>query len=228
VNAVAELTVSQKILMAAYHLTEQGQTPFSAEALIVSSWQEYPRTFGLKGYADQHPDSNRVLSCIMGERGLAHRGWLAKVGQKLYTLSREGRHEVQRLLHGGDEPSVREEPPARAPLGRDREKHLLNLLSSTVVQRFAEGLKNEITFRDACRFWGITETYKGDDLESRLDQVPEVVAEVEGRMDGDTLELSNGRLLSKHELRTLNSIHDYLRERFTRHLTLLRNRTARN
>ena len=72
-NAVAELTTSQKILMAAYRLEEQGQTPFSAEALIVAAWQENPRTFGLKGFADQYPDSNRVLSCIMGEKGLARR-----------------------------------------------------------------------------------------------------------------------------------------------------------
>src|SRR5262249_48707465 len=34
VPAVAELTVSQKIILAAYHLEEEGNTPFSAEALI--------------------------------------------------------------------------------------------------------------------------------------------------------------------------------------------------
>jgi len=36
VNAGPELTVSQKILLAAYHLEEGGNTPFSAEALIVA------------------------------------------------------------------------------------------------------------------------------------------------------------------------------------------------
>src|SRR5258708_34319035 len=79
VNAVGELTATQRILLAASHLEEQGQTPFSAEALIVASWQESPRAFGLKGYADQYPDSNRILSCVMGERGLAKRGWLVKM-----------------------------------------------------------------------------------------------------------------------------------------------------
>src|ERR1700722_19278603 len=79
VNTVAECTVPEKILIAAQELEQQGQSPFSAEALIVTAWQKFPRTFGLKGYGDQYPDSNKVLSCIMGNRGLARRGWLAKM-----------------------------------------------------------------------------------------------------------------------------------------------------
>ena len=94
---IAECTVPEKILLAAHQLEKQGQSPFSAEALIVASWQRFPRTFGLKGYADQYPDSNKVLSSIMGERGLARRGWLAKMGQKLYALTKEGRQVVVRI-----------------------------------------------------------------------------------------------------------------------------------
>src|SRR5216683_468758 len=91
VNVVTECTVPEKILLAAYQLEEQGQSPFSAEALIVSSWQKFPRTFGLKGYTDLYPDSNKILSSIMGEKGLARRGWLVKMGQKLYSLTNAGR-----------------------------------------------------------------------------------------------------------------------------------------
>src|SRR3974390_754266 len=56
VNTVAECTVPEKILLAAHQLEQQGQSPFSAEALIVAAWQKFPRTFGLKGYSDQYPD----------------------------------------------------------------------------------------------------------------------------------------------------------------------------
>ena len=101
---VDEFTVPEKILLAADTLDKQGQSPFSAEALIVVSWQKFPKTFGLKGYADQYPDSNKVLSSIMGERGLTRRGWLAKMGQKLYTLTREGKQVVLRLQEGGEPP----------------------------------------------------------------------------------------------------------------------------
>src|SRR5205807_468685 len=102
---IAEFTVPEKILLAADKLEKAGQSPFSAESLIVAAWQQSPRTFGLKGYADQYPDSNKVLSSIMGEKGLARRGWLVKMGQKLYALTREGRQVVRRVLQQEDEPA---------------------------------------------------------------------------------------------------------------------------
>src|SRR5258708_40257703 len=93
-----ECTVPEKILLAANQLEADGQSPFSAEALIVVSWQKFPKTFGLKGYADQYPDSNKILSSIMGEKGLARRGWLVKMGQKMYALTRDGRQVIRKVM----------------------------------------------------------------------------------------------------------------------------------
>ena len=104
-STIAEATVPEKILMAAFHLEERGESPFSAEALIVTAWEKFPRTFGLKGYTDQYPDSNKVLSSIMGVKGLARRGWLIKMGAKMYALTRDGRSIVRRVLQQDDEPA---------------------------------------------------------------------------------------------------------------------------
>ncbi len=220
---IAECTVPEKILLAAHHLEEHGQSPFSAEALIVSSWQKFPRTFGLKGYTDQYPDSNKVLSSIMGERGLARRGWLAKMGQKLYALTREGRQVVLRLQEGG------EPPPTAAPVkvARDLEKQLLGLFSSSAVQKYEEGLKDELTFADACRFWGITENLHGPALTARLDRVRAIMGDMERILGTGTAELSNGRSVSKDDVYLLTAVHEYLEDRFARHLSLLRNRVGR-
>ena len=100
VSAILDCTVPEKILLAAFQLDGEGQSPFSAEALVVAAWQKFPRTFGLKGYSDQYPDSNKILTSIMGEKGLARRGWLAKEGQKLYSLTRDGKDAVKSLLAG--------------------------------------------------------------------------------------------------------------------------------
>jgi hypothetical protein len=227
VNTITtEFTVPEKILLAAYQLEEQGQSPFSAEALIVSAWQKFPRTFGLKGYADQHPDSNKVLSSIMGERGLARRGWLSKMGQKLYSLTKEGRQVVQRLLSGGEPP----EPgtPASVKLSREQEKYVLGLYSSSAVQKYEEGLKDELTFADACRFWGITENLHGEALTARLDRLRAVLNEIEKGIGGGSAELSTGRIISQDDLRLLIAVHQYLEDRFSRHLSLLRSRAGRN
>jgi hypothetical protein len=220
---VAECTVPEKILLAAQQLEEQGQSPFSAEALVVASWQKFPRTFGLKGYTDQYPDSNKVLSSIMGERGLTRRGWLAKMGQKLYALTREGQQVVLRLQEGG------EPPPPAAPVGipRDLEKPLQALLSSYAVTKFEEGLKEELTFADACRFWGITENLHGEALTARLDRSRAILSDVERIIGAGSAELSNGRSVSRDDLNLVMAVHEYLAERFQRHLSLLRSRAAR-
>ena len=220
---VDEFTVPEKILLAADRLDKEGQSPFSAEALIVASWQKFPKTFGLKGYADQYPDSNKILSSIMGEKGLARRGWLVKMGQKMYALTREGRSVVRRVLLEEDEPSA---VGTTLKLSRDQEKFVNTWLDSTAVQKFEENRKAELTFADACRFWGVTENTKGDALDSRLQQVHETLLELERLFADHDAQASNGRAISAGDIRVLTNIHRYMEDRFDRHLNLLRSRSA--
>lgn len=220
---IADCTVPEKILLAAQQLEQEGQSPFSAEALIVTSWQKFPKTFGLKGYADQYPDSNKVLSSIMGEKGLARRGWLVKMGQKLYALTREGRHVVARLTQGGE--TVTATPTTR--LSRDQERFLLGLLNSVALEKYLENRKGELTFGDACRYWGVTETMHGDVLDTRMNRVRAQLADLERLVGSDGLDLSDGRNVAEEEIRQLSRLHNYLEERFSRHLNLLRSRVER-
>ncbi len=224
-TSLAECTVPEKILLAAFQLEETGQSPFSAEALIVASWQKYPRTFGLKGFADQYPDSNKVLTAIMGEKGLARKGWLAKMGQKLYSLTREGRHVVRRLQQGDAPP-----PPPGAPvhLTRDQEKFLQGLFAGTAWHKYREGRKAELTFADACRFWGITEHMHGDALDNRLEQLRIDLTGVEVRIGLGSAVLADGRNVSSEEVGSLLDTHAFLEGRFGRHLNLLRTRGSKN
>jgi hypothetical protein len=225
VNAIAECTVPEKILLAAHGLEEAGQQPFSAEALIVAAWQKYPHTFGLKGYDDQYPDSNKVLASIMGEKGLARRGWLVKMGQKLYSLTRDGRQVVRRLTQGDDQPEM-EHPPVK--LSREHDKLLQVLLESTAHEKYVEGRHQELTFADACRFWSITENQTGESLDARLDHLSAVLAEIERQVGLGSTILSNGRCVSSEEIGVVCDVHQGLQKRFGRHLTLLRTRGGKN
>ena len=224
---VAELTVSQKILLAAYRLEEQGQTPFSAEALIVASWRESPQTFGLKGFADQYPDANKVLACIMGERGLARRGWLIKMGQKLYTLSRQGKDEARRVLDGDDSPMPKRRALAQIKVSKEIDTHLKSLFDTNAYRRYKDGMRREITYKDACQFWGLAESAHGAAVDETLAKVPSTLEEVEKLLIGDAVELSNGRTVSQDELKALKGAHQFLVEQFARHLSLQRDRTRR-
>lgn len=227
VNTIAECTVPEKILLAAFQLEEQGQSPFSAEALIVAAWQKYPRTFGLKGYDDQYPDSNKVLASIMGEKGLARRGWLLKMGQKLYSLSHEGRRAVRRLLQGDDQPeTAKSDRPIK--LSKEHDKLLQGLFVTTAYEKVREARQQEMTFADACRFWGITENQSGEALDARLDHLRAALAEIERQIGLGSANLGDGRNITAEDTAQLCDIHSNLLQRFSRHLTLLRNRVVRS
>jgi hypothetical protein len=217
---VEEFTVPEKILLAADSLDKEGQSPFSAEALIVASWQKFPKTFGLKGYADQYPDSNKILSSIMGEKGLARRGWLVKMGQKLYALTRDGRQVVRHVLTDEEQ----HPPGANIKLSREMEKFVLGLLESSAVQKFEENRKGELSFSDASRFWGITDNTKGTALDSRIQHIQSQLTELDRTMADADAELSSGRVLTAGDVRYITNVHRYMEDRFDRHLNLLRKR----
>jgi hypothetical protein len=222
---IAECTVPEKILLAAFELEEAGQSPFSAEALIVSAWQKFPRSFGLKGYDEQYPDSNKVLTSIMGEKGLARRGWLAKMGQKLYSLTRDGKQVVRRLLQGEEEQPAA--PVAPVKFSKEQDKFLQGLLASSAYEKFQDDRQKELTFADACRYWGITENMQADILDARLDHFEATLSQIERQMGLAGATLGNGRSVSVDDTGLLAEIHTFLQQRFARHLTLLRNRTGR-
>jgi hypothetical protein len=228
VDTIAEFTVPEKILLAAHQLEESGQSPFSAEALIVAVWQQNPRTFGLKGYAEQYPDSNKVLTSLMGEKGIARRGWLNKVGQKMYSLTREGRQMVRRLRH--EEPAPASAAPAAETVAIPREQHkmLQGLFGSTALHKYQDGRRPELTFADACRFWSITENLSGPALDARLHAFRASLADIERAVRKAQAVLSDGRVFTFDDANLLNDLHLYLEDRFSRHLTLLRNRSGRN
>jgi hypothetical protein len=223
VNTLEECTLPEKILLAAFQLEEMGQTPFSAEALIVTAWQKYPRTFGLKGYEEQYPDSNKVLSGIMGEKGLPRRGWMSKVGQKLYSLTRDGRQVVRKLQQGELTPPL---TARRIPDQLTREQDLLlqNMLASTVYQKARQQRQNDWTFSEACRFWSMGER-AGAAVDGRLDELQKQLAEIEQIVAVGPVVLGNGKEATHPEVSQLCDLHQQLEQRFGRHLNLLRSRS---
>ena len=226
-DAIADLTVSQKILLAAHRLEDAGHSPFTAEALTVAAWKHDTRTFGLRGFDAEYPDNNRVLACIMGERGLARRGWLVKVGQKLYNLSRQGKEEARRVLAGDESPLPKRRALAKIQVPKDLEQQLVNLFMTTAFRRYEEGMKREITYRDAAKFWGLSESAHGDAVDQTLAKIPATLAAVEQLLIGDSIELTNGQSVSHADLKSLAAVHRFLTEQFSRNLHQQRERRGR-
>lgn len=219
-----ELTVAQKVVLAAAGLDESNRSPFSAEDLVVAAWQTCTKTFGLKGYSDQYPDSNKVLSSVMGERGLVKRGLLIKMGEKLYAITKYGRKEAARLTGVTENEG---QDGGMVVLSRDKDKFLQFLFTSTVVQKFENDDKHGITFSDACRFWNITNNLSGEDVKQQLRSVEQQLNDLDLALAQNNAELRSGRIVTAGDLRVLHNIHNHISDRFDRVLDLLQRRPKR-
>ena len=67
------LSLAEEVLLAAEDLDLNGQSPLTAEDIVVAAWRKFPDSFSMEGHA-QYPDSNRVYTKLMGKKGLSGRG----------------------------------------------------------------------------------------------------------------------------------------------------------
>lgn len=208
----------ETILLAALDLENVGERPFSFEALAVASWKRAPHAFGLKAFTE-YPDSNKVKTYVVGARGLVRRGLFGQVGPQLYMLTPYGRGEASRFA--GVAP-----PDAGQPrkLRGDVAETLLRLLGSTAAAFHRDGLKADITFRDACAFWNLVEDDCGETVTRRLEDVVTRLQGAEKALGGGEAVLPGGRVVTGEDVDALFRCHDYLESRFARHLGLLRGR----
>jgi hypothetical protein len=207
-DAIADLTVSQKILVAASTLPQ----PFHESDLTEAVWQAHPKDFGMRHKHEKYPDVNRVRCCIVGERGLARRGWLVKQGQRILA---------------GDDPQPKRRALAKIQVPKELEQQLVALFTTTAFRRYEEGMKREITYRDACRFWALAEIAHGDAVDVALATVPRAVAVAQTFVVGDVLALDCGMEIRRKELDRLTAVQKFLTEQFARNLEQQRKRAFR-
>jgi len=220
------ISVSDKLLVAAHYLEESGKRPFSAEDLVVAAWQKYPDTFGLSGYRSRngsllYPDSNRVYAEIMGTKPIRERGFLIKVGNKVYQLTQAGR-EHARLISG----LVGEPSPKKAGLGRDIQQELKRLISSKAFEKYRNGQIQDLTFHDACIFWGISPRSSAIEMEGRFANFVRIVDTAREATGGKTVVFEySGYTYNDTDLQTLLKIHQELMRAFAEEVEVIRKRT---
>ena len=93
------LTAVQIILLAADDLTAAGSDEFSEFELTVAAWNRDRQRFGLRGYANIHPDHKRVMMEIMGNKAsnpILLR-FMEKTRPNFYRLTPLGRVQASQL-----------------------------------------------------------------------------------------------------------------------------------
>ena len=218
------LTVPEKLLLAALEARRESAT-FTAEDLVVTAWQLYPDTFGLSGYADKYPDSNRVLTNIMGTKGMRGKGWLRKVGEKQYRLSSAGLTEGAVLLEkDGSEGAQEASNYLRAELNRNMVRALDRLVSAPAARKVLADTGEQLTFRDACGFWDITARSNANTLRAKLAEatalLKQAVKLLGRKRESAGLRLPSGKITSEG-LRRLSDLHEEMQETFRAELEVI-------
>lgn len=220
------LTVPDKLLLAAFELDESGKRPFSAEDLVIAAWRHFPDAFGLAGYRDgngslTYPDSNRVFAEIMGSKPIRKRGFLVKVGSKMYQISQAGREQARLLLTRpvGSEPQ-------KINLERGTENEMKRLFASKAVEKVKAGRQDQLTFYDAFDFWGISPRTTAIELEGRFANFGQVVQVAKAAAAGQPASFEHGGAsFGAADLDMLAKVHDVLLEKFSEEIALIRERT---
>ena len=212
-------TVAEKLVLAAAEIESSGKSPFTAEHLVVSAWRMFPDAFGLKGY--EHPDSNRVYAEIMGSKPIRKRGYLQKTGEKRYSLTDSGRQLASQLKRLATPREAK-----KAAVAREVIDHIKSLLTCKAFSKHIKNSDANLTFLDACTFWGITSRSSAvqlDGKQTNLEHNLELVLRLVRK--GPLTAEHGGQPFTEFEIEKLWETHEVLKERFADDLSLIRRRT---
>ncbi len=219
-----KLSVADKLVVAAYKLTTGGKPTFTAEDLVVAAWRTYPDTFGLPGYVDsdgrsKYPDSNRVFAEIMGTKPVRQRGYLVKVGNKLYQLTEAGTHYAGGLH---SQATGAEKVALERPLREELER----LLKAKATDKFKAGNIDEITFHDACGFWKISARSTAIEFTGRYNNIERLLASARTSTQERGIVLRHGGdTITRSDVSNLQELHHLMRERFAAEVDVILRRT---
>ncbi|UCD58979.1 MAG: hypothetical protein JSV16_07705 [Candidatus Hydrogenedentota bacterium] len=218
--------IADKLLVTALHIEEAGKQVFSAEDLVVRAWGEFPDAFGLQGYYDGngnaiYPNSNRVYAEIMGSKPLRKQGLLQKVGNKMYRLTEAGRVRAKRV-----ENTAGAKTEGKWVLGREQVDQIKRLFESKAAQKHRAGNLDEVTFFDACGFWGISPRSGAKDLWSRFASIESVLdAGVAALGERTAASAKHGaEVYSENALNGLKEFHRILQHKFQHEIEVIQTR----
>jgi len=181
---------------------------FSAEELVVAAWLKDKDSLGLKGYEALYPNSNKIFSTLMGKNGLERRGYLKKVGPKLYSLMPAGKALV--IPNG---------KPLEVRASKGLEAQFLGYFDSPTKHKVAIAPET-VMLVDALSFWKILPDDKN--IDQKLTAVGDCLSNLEALLrEKKDVTLSNGLVLAAKDIQSVRRTHEWLQEKFRRHLNLL-------
>ncbi len=148
-----KLTHADMVLVALYRASGGKTNRAPYEELVLQAWRDFPEVFGLRNYADQHPDASDVHKRLYST--LKPAGLVVALGNKEFRLTDKGLERAARLVAAVD----RVEPAGDGESGRlarDQENFIKHALSSRALARWRGGECEKLIDYDARLFFQFT------------------------------------------------------------------------
>jgi len=220
------LSISEKLLLTAYDIENNGMCPFSAEDLVVAAWRKFPDAFGLAGYHGDgghlsYPDSNRVYAEIMGTKPIRKTGCLIKVGKKLYQMTEAGRIRARGILQSSGAPQS-----GKAGLARETQRELKRLFASKASEKYKKNRIEDITFHDACVFWRISPMSSAIEFKGRVSNLEGIIESAKKAFQRKAVTFEHGgQTFTTKDLDNLLKLHHAMVNKFNEDIKVILKRT---
>jgi len=221
-----ELTIPEKILLAAFEKWSEKGHIFTEAEITIAAWEKYPETFGLRGYAKLHPDSRRVLSNIMGEKGLRGKRWITPLGDTRYSLTQSGLDYASLITND----TLSRGEIANNSIGNNHLRILRRLLDSAAYEYWTNDEYDELIFRDAAAFWNITPSSTLEEFDDRIRSIENVLAAARTIVkDKHILDVGSKKqkTITESDIDKIQALNKNLQELFEDDLSYIKNRTKK-
>jgi hypothetical protein len=159
----------------------------------------------------------------MGNKGLKGRGWIEKVGQKLYKLTASGTSIAKSLADSAQSTASR-----ASTIDRKQIAIILRMLESPAFKKKNEQDEQSILFRDACKFWGISSYSDASTVNTQFRVNRDLLADLEKAIASS----ATGRLvlpymkdvIDKETVSSLIKTDEFLKTKFFDEIENLRKR----
>lgn len=237
-----DFSIPECVILAAGELLDDNVDAFTIEELTIRCWTLWPSKFGMAGQEKRFPESHKVRYCMMGAKGLVHKGYLDKDAHMtgFYRLGTRGRTtlvELREAWKGGKgvnkefiKDQARLTTPKKQPSYGSVEHNVIVLMATrydhSVCNLFASGCKNELTCREALKFLQC-EGLQGDAMLDAMLQFEENMLLASKIMkDRNEITLKDGRAFTLDQFKIVESCANFLLNKFGNHLRILSKRGA--
>lgn len=163
---------------------------FTFEELLVKAWEKNPHSWGLRGFEEKHPDSERIHREVDSRggtgKGLVGLGLLEKVQTRVYRLTPKGLAEASRISP--------ERSGFREKAGRQLEEEISRILEHPCFQSWLQDPHKPQRFREAGSFWGIAPGTPEGAIKQRIQRVEDTLKAAQSFLaQRDVVEIATGR-----------------------------------